>query len=129
MTAILPTAEEPAVADQPLVLPFSDPRCRMVELTGGKGASLATMTAEGLPVPPGFVVTSAAFAAAVDTGATALDMPLILLGGINRLDTMRQAMREGFGFVAMARALLREPDLIDRMQIGRIGDRHEEPRD
>ncbi len=48
----------------------------------------------------------------------ALDMPLILLGGINRLDTMRQAMREGFAFVAMARALLREPDLIDRMQKG-----------
>jgi pyruvate,water dikinase len=38
----------------------------VVELTGGKGASLATMTAEELPVPPGFVITSAAFAAAVD---------------------------------------------------------------
>jgi pyruvate,water dikinase len=49
-----------------LVLPFRDPRCQAVELTGGKGASLATMTAEELPVPPGFVVTSAAFAAAVD---------------------------------------------------------------
>ena len=41
----------------------------MVELTGGKGASLATMTAEELPVPPGFVITSAAFAAAVDEEA------------------------------------------------------------
>jgi 2,4-dienoyl-CoA reductase-like NADH-dependent reductase (Old Yellow Enzyme family) len=48
----------------------------------------------------------------------ALDMPLILLGGINRLDTMQQAMREGFAFVAMARALLREPDLVNRMQKG-----------
>jgi 2,4-dienoyl-CoA reductase-like NADH-dependent reductase (Old Yellow Enzyme family) len=26
------------------------------------------------------------------------------------------AMAEGFGFVAMARALLREPDLLQRMQ-------------
>ncbi|WP_129669257.1 PEP/pyruvate-binding domain-containing protein [Phytoactinopolyspora endophytica] len=51
----------------PLVLPFTDPRCRDVTLTGGKGASLATMTAEDLPVPPGFVVTSAAFEAALDT--------------------------------------------------------------
>ena len=33
-----------------------------VELAGGKGASLASMTANGLPVPPGFVITSAAFA-------------------------------------------------------------------
>ena len=55
--------------DAPLVLPFGDPRCRQVALAGGKGASLATMTAEGLPVPPGFVVTSAAFEAAVDADA------------------------------------------------------------
>ena len=39
-------------SDAPLVLPFTDPRCQEVELTGGKGASLATMTAEDLPVPP-----------------------------------------------------------------------------
>jgi 2,4-dienoyl-CoA reductase-like NADH-dependent reductase (Old Yellow Enzyme family) len=29
---------------------------------------------------------------------------------------MDQAMAEGFAFVAMARALLREPDLLRRMQ-------------
>ncbi|MCH1867826.1 PEP/pyruvate-binding domain-containing protein [Nocardioides sp. CFH 31398] len=51
------------------VLPFDDERCREVALAGGKGASLATMTAHGLPVPPGFVITSAAFAAAVDGDA------------------------------------------------------------
>jgi 2,4-dienoyl-CoA reductase-like NADH-dependent reductase (Old Yellow Enzyme family) len=45
----------------------------------------------------------------------ALGMPLILLGGINRLDTIRGALDEGFDFVAMARALLREPDLVNRM--------------
>jgi 2,4-dienoyl-CoA reductase-like NADH-dependent reductase (Old Yellow Enzyme family) len=48
----------------------------------------------------------------------ALDMPLILLGGINRLDTMNRAMDEGFSFVAMARALLREPDLVNKLQTG-----------
>jgi 2,4-dienoyl-CoA reductase-like NADH-dependent reductase (Old Yellow Enzyme family) len=48
----------------------------------------------------------------------ALNLPIILLGGINRLDTMHQAMREGFAFVAMARALLREPDLVNQMQKG-----------
>ena len=55
--------------DAPLVLPFRDPRCRQVGLAGGKGASLATMTAEDLPVPPGFVIASTAFEAAVDTDA------------------------------------------------------------
>jgi 2,4-dienoyl-CoA reductase-like NADH-dependent reductase (Old Yellow Enzyme family) len=48
----------------------------------------------------------------------ALRMPLILLGGINRLETVHQAMAEGFEFVAMARALLREPDLVARWQRG-----------
>jgi 4,4'-dithiodibutanoate disulfide reductase len=45
-----------------------------------------------------------------------LDLPLILLGGINRRDTMEAAIAEGFAFVAMGRALLREPDLLLRMQ-------------
>jgi 2,4-dienoyl-CoA reductase-like NADH-dependent reductase (Old Yellow Enzyme family) len=44
-----------------------------------------------------------------------LSMPLILLGGINRRETMDLAMAEGFDFVAMARALLREPDLVSRL--------------
>ena len=48
----------------------------------------------------------------------ALDLPLILLGGINRLDTVQSALDEGFAFVAMARALLRQPDLVNRWQAG-----------
>jgi 2,4-dienoyl-CoA reductase-like NADH-dependent reductase (Old Yellow Enzyme family) len=47
-----------------------------------------------------------------------LTVPLILLGGITRLETMEAALAEGFAFVAMARALLREPDLVARMQSG-----------
>ena len=46
----------------------------------------------------------------------ALALPLILLGGITRKETMDLAMSEGFAFVAMARALLREPDLVARVQ-------------
>jgi 2,4-dienoyl-CoA reductase-like NADH-dependent reductase (Old Yellow Enzyme family) len=48
----------------------------------------------------------------------ALTMPLILLGGINRLDTIERALTEDFAFVAMARALLREPDLVEKMRTG-----------
>lgn len=54
------------MSETPLVLDFTDDLCREVELSGGKGASLASMTAHGLPVPPGFVITSRAFAEAVD---------------------------------------------------------------
>jgi 2,4-dienoyl-CoA reductase-like NADH-dependent reductase (Old Yellow Enzyme family) len=51
-----------------------------------------------------------------------LDLPLILLGGINRLDTVTGALAEGFDFVAMGRALLREPDLVNRWRAGRTGE-------
>ena len=45
-----------------------------------------------------------------------VSLPLMLLGGINRRDTMELAMADGFDFVAMGRALLREPDLVHRLQ-------------
>jgi 2,4-dienoyl-CoA reductase-like NADH-dependent reductase (Old Yellow Enzyme family) len=51
-----------------------------------------------------------------------LSMPLILLGGITNRESMDLAMAEGFQFVAMARALLAEPDLINR--IAADGGRH-----
>lgn len=46
----------------------------------------------------------------------AVDLPLILLGGITSKEVMDVAMAEGFQFVAMARALLREPDLVNRIE-------------
>jgi len=51
-----------------------------------------------------------------------LDLPLILLGGINKRETMEAAIDEGFAFVAMGRALLREPDLINRMQASSVAE-------
>ena len=50
------------------------------------------------------------------SSGAALSTPLILLGGITELPTIEMALAEGFAFVAMARALLREPDLPNRMQ-------------
>jgi 2,4-dienoyl-CoA reductase-like NADH-dependent reductase (Old Yellow Enzyme family) len=47
-----------------------------------------------------------------------LSLPLILLGGINTVDSIHQAMDEGFDFVAMGRALLRDPDLVNKMREG-----------
>jgi 2,4-dienoyl-CoA reductase-like NADH-dependent reductase (Old Yellow Enzyme family) len=47
-----------------------------------------------------------------------VSLPLILLGGINTVDSIHRAMDEGFDFVAMGRALLREPDLVNRMKDG-----------
>ncbi len=41
---------------------------------------------------------------------------LVLLGGLTELAHMETGLKEGFDFFAMGRALLREPDLINRIQ-------------
>jgi pyruvate,water dikinase len=48
------------------VLWLAEERCREVACAGGKGAGLAAMTAAGLPVPPGFVVSAWVLEQAVD---------------------------------------------------------------
>ncbi|WNZ61591.1 phosphoenolpyruvate synthase [Myxococcus sp. MxC21-1] len=54
-------AEHPEVAAAPRLLWFSELSREDVALAGGKGANLGEMTRAGLPVPPGFVITAAAF--------------------------------------------------------------------
>jgi 2,4-dienoyl-CoA reductase-like NADH-dependent reductase (Old Yellow Enzyme family) len=46
----------------------------------------------------------------------AVQLPMILLGGVTNRAVMDEAMAAGFQFVAMGRALLREPDLVRRLQ-------------
>ena len=53
---------------------------------------------------------------------SALDMPLVLLGGINRRESIEQAMGEGFDFVAMGRGLLRDPGFVKKMAKGSTED-------
>ncbi|MGN6780794.1 MAG: NADH:flavin oxidoreductase [Marmoricola sp.] len=45
----------------------------------------------------------------------AVGLPMVLLGGITDKPVMDLAMAEGFQYVAMGRALLREPDLVNRI--------------
>lgn len=44
-----------------------------------------------------------------------VSLPLVLLGGVTDYEGMTTAMEEGFEFVAMGRALLREPNLINEI--------------
>ena len=50
-----------------MLLDLNDPRALDAALTGGKGSRLAALAAQGFPVPPGFVVTTEAFAAFLET--------------------------------------------------------------
>lgn len=51
-----------------------------------------------------------------------LHMPLILLGGVNTMATVESALAEGFQFVAMARALLRDPGLVNSFHAGQAAE-------
>jgi phosphohistidine swiveling domain-containing protein len=51
-----------------MIVDLSDARALDAALTGGKGSQLAALAAKGFPVPPGFVVTTEAFAAFLEAG-------------------------------------------------------------
>lgn len=72
----------------------------------------------GWKMMPSYPFSEAYFLPLARQFREALSMPLILLGGINKLETAEAAIAEGFDFVAMGRALLREPDLVNRMEAG-----------
>jgi len=48
----------------------------------------------------------------------AVDAPVALLGGVDSVAAVTQAMESGFAFVAMGRALLADPDFIPRFASG-----------
>ena len=50
------------------VRPFAALRRGDTLIAGGKGANLGELTAAGIPVPPGFVVTASAYLAALEAG-------------------------------------------------------------
>jgi pyruvate, orthophosphate dikinase len=66
------------------VVPFTDGRADQKNLLGGKGANLAEMTNIGLPVPPGFIVTTDACRDYLRVG----DLPAGLM------DEVHQALKE-----------------------------------
>jgi 2,4-dienoyl-CoA reductase-like NADH-dependent reductase (Old Yellow Enzyme family) len=49
----------------------------------------------------------------------AVAMPLVLLGGAVSIDNLDLAMREGFDFVAMGRALIADPNLVADLESGK----------
>jgi pyruvate,water dikinase len=108
-----------------MVVPFQNVRRTDVATVGGKGANLGEMTAAGLPVPPGFIVSVDAYRefcesnelgprvdaelkrinvddpAALDASATALRQ--IILGG-KLPDALRFAIEEAYDRLAKGAA-------------------------
>ena len=52
------SVDRPAVAALKYVYEFAEGGGELIDLLGGKGAGLAEMGRLGLPVPPGFTITT-----------------------------------------------------------------------
>src|SRR3569833_961106 len=63
-----------AVARRKWVYDFSEGNREQKDLLGGKGANLAEMTNLGLPVPPGFTITTDACRFYLERGSTPPDL-------------------------------------------------------
>ena len=46
----------------------------------------------------------------------AIKIPVVLVGGMNSMHTIEKAMKEGFEWIAMARALIENPDFINDLR-------------
>jgi len=66
MSGVPRNAPSAPIAPAEAVLGFGELRRADVARVGGKGANLGELSAAGLPVPPGFVVSAAAYAAFCD---------------------------------------------------------------
>ncbi|GAA2161698.1 pyruvate, phosphate dikinase [Pedococcus bigeumensis] len=71
----------------PLLLPFALGDASMVDLLGGKGANLAEMTRLGLPVPPGFTITTEACRRFLDTEELPPELPDLVSAAVIQLET------------------------------------------
>jgi pyruvate,water dikinase len=82
-----------------------------IALVGGKGANLGELTAAGLPVPPGFVVTAPAYLEAMDRGGVR-DGVRDLLTGLDPDD--EAGVREA---AATARELVRKAGSPEKLRV------------
>jgi pyruvate,orthophosphate dikinase len=81
-------------AEHKYVYDFAEGNKDLKDLLGGKGANLAEMTNLGLPVPPGFIITTEACKVYLNTGAEPSELP----GQIDRhLASLEEAMGRRLG--------------------------------
>src|SRR3970282_2745507 len=74
---------------------FHEGNAGMRDLLGGKGANLCEMASLGLPVPPGFVITTATCKAYYENGGRVPDGLWADVG--DHLREVEQAIGKGFG--------------------------------
>src|SRR3990170_3766075 len=91
------TPSKAAAAKRKLIHTFSEGNATMRALLGGKGAGLAEMTNAGLPVPPGFTITTEACNAYYQAGKQLPDG--LWDGVVAHMKQLEEDTGKGFGDV------------------------------
>ena len=78
------------VSNTNLVFAFKDGNKDQRDLLGGKGANLAEMTRLGLPVPPGFTITTEACIEYLQHGKFPLDLEIQVTNALSELEDVMQ---------------------------------------
>src|SRR5690606_1781422 len=74
---------------------FEELKKEDVDIAGGKGANLGELTQAGIPVPPGFVITSATYQKFIDeTGITQEIMDSLNALDVNNNKELQESARE-----------------------------------
>lgn len=86
-----------------------------IEVSGGHREFKGVMSRPGIRTPE----QEAYFAPAAAAVKAAVDVPVILVGGLRSVDVMERIVADGpADLVALSRPLIREPDLVNRLAAG-----------
>jgi pyruvate,water dikinase len=91
-----PVAGWPVSTEPSLVLPFGAIEAGMLAVVGGKAANLGELTSVGLPVPPGFCLTTGAYslvAAGAQLEPVLEELDALPVGATDRMATLAAAAR------------------------------------
>jgi phosphohistidine swiveling domain-containing protein len=92
---------------RPLVLPLDDVSATLRRV-GGKGASLARMVRASLPVPPGFLITTDAYRAFVETDGLQASIVKLAKDGAQSSEDLSKQIRDLFQRAEIPEAVLDE---------------------
>lgn len=88
---------------------FQDPSAVRIELSGGKGSNLSLLTQRGFPVPPGFIVTAAAYRDFIGGGRELLrDVSQLPFHDARLLRAESVKLREALGQLALPASVAEE---------------------
>lgn len=94
------------------LLPFSSPEALRLDISGGKGANLARLTQAGLPVPPGVILSTAAYRIFVEVNQLAGVLTEALTANpvipLNALEDIATRIRQRFAAAVLPADVIEE---------------------